>query len=223
MSRNVYTGLHSTYRPPPPWDGTPAPEGEDLSVLATHWRKHGDEDGSLESRIHELILNRARYEIFRLSKPSPWAYEVADDAATNAMLSLGSPSWKPELGTWAYVDASILNYWRSQVRRKIRRFIPMISLDSPEETMDIQEPKPAEQFRVEPAQWDALYSKLSGLEKSILENYSGGRKGGMADLAAELGVDVRRVDNALERIKKKARELGIMRPSGRKRNAKQAG
>ena len=224
MSRNIFTGIHGTYRPPPPWDGTPAPEGEDLALLAGHWRTHGDKDGSLEARIHEIIMRRAQFGIIKASSASPWTYEVAADAATNAMLALGSPSWKPELGTWKYVDMAILNYWRSQMKRKFRRFIPMVSIDLPESELQVEEPKRDYTLYVDPEKWDVLYSKLSKLEREILERYHGVH-GEMRDLAAELRVDVRRIDNAVERIKRKARELGIMPPSdGRnKKSAKQAG
>lgn len=218
MSQNIYTGLSGTYLPPPAWDGTPAPEGDDLATLATHWRAHGDKDGSLEERIHGLILNRARYQVFKLTSPGPWSYEVAGDAATNAMLCLGQPSWDPGTGTWSYVDMVILNYWRSQVRRKIRRFIPMISLDS-DETIDVEEPRKDYRFKVDQEKWDSLYPKLSPLERKVLESYRGGhgRHGEMRSLAMELGKDVRQIDNSIERIKRKARALGIMPYSKRKR------
>ena len=213
MSRKkIYTGLHGTYRPPPQWDGTPPPPGDNLPILATHWRQHGDADGTLEVRIHAIILRRAAHTLrykFQFD-------EVVIDAATNAMLALGA-AWDPTRGgAVRYVEMSIRNFYNTEIRRLIEREIPAISLDA-DPHLDVGK-KQERQWEVPKEEWDVLFAACSKIERAVLENYRG-KKGALADLAIEMGVPYKRLDNAINRLKLKARRLGIMPANQRKKRA----
>jgi len=212
MSRKIYTGLHSTYRPPPAWDGTPPPEGDNLPTLAAHWRQHGDRDGTLESRIHAIIMRRARHN---LRYKFQWG-DICADAATNAMLALGS-GWDPlRGGAVRYVDMTIQNYYHTEIKRLIRE-LPVRSLDA-DPSLDVGK-KQEVAWEVPKLQWDELHAACSKIERAVLENYRG-KKGALADLAQKMGVPYKRLDNAISRLKLKARRLGIMPPNTRKKRAK---
>jgi hypothetical protein len=59
--------------------------------------------------------------------------------------------------------------------------------------------------------WDQLLSACSKLERAVLENYRG-KKGSLQRLAIKMGVKYKVVDNACNRLKLKAKKLGITDP-----------
>lgn len=215
MKRRPFTGIHSNYVPAPAWDGTPVPESDSLAVLARFWRAHGDPDGSLEVKIYGIIRARAQFQICKRTKTGSWRWEIIHDCAAAAMMALGADSWRPDKGCVRFVDTAIIRFYFTLVKRRIRRMvaIPTKSLEG----VDVPQRQP-EQFVIPDNCLQELLDCLSNFERTVLMSYSGGRRGGMKDLARELNVDVRMVDNAIERIKHKARDLGLMQQ--RKKHAK---
>jgi hypothetical protein len=131
------------------------------------------------------------------------------------MLALGS-GWDPwRGGAVRYVDMTIQNYYHTEIKR-LTRELPVRSLDA-DPSLDVgkkQEPV----WEAPKEQWDALHAACSKIERAVLENYRG-KKGALADLAIEMGVPYKCLDNAINRLKLKARRLGIMPANPRKKRA----
>ncbi len=166
-----------------------------------------------QSREREGFLEIANYlpliakEARRLSRSDPF---TRDDLTQEGFMAAwcALSSYDPKRGTLSgYIRTCSRNRMISYLRRN-RREAPVDEelLNTGIDRMDLSSYPCGQQERIERREAiDSLFDRLSDFEQLVLGAYL--REGSLSRVAVALGCDRKRVDNALQRIRVKARRI----------------
>lgn len=183
----------------------------------------GDKDGI------DYLLNKYKDFVKKKARAYFLMGGESDDVIQEGMIGLMKAIWdyKPELrasfSTFASlcIDRQIYSAVKASRRKKHQPLNSYVSLYEPTEneenapvlldTLDEGSESPEEYFfgkEDRQQMWDALCESLSSLEKKVLCLFMEGLS--CRQIAEELGKGEKAIDNAISRIKKKARQIEIL-------------
>ena len=182
------------------------------AVLITRYRE-GSEAAATALYVRYAPLLRAKCRKHRL--PECDFEDIYQEASLGFLYALNRYDESRGVPFAAFADVGVenclKNFSASQYTQKMRVYRERLSLDAMSETLVSDRQNP-EMLYLLKEQWsrisDSIGNKLSGLEKDILMLYLCGNNYKL--IASKLGIPQKSVDNALQRVRRKLKNIAIL-------------